>query len=175
MNPYITFAKLGAGIVIVFAILFAGHQALEMVKDIGRNEVQEKWDAAELKRERDFVTDQLKQKLLNDARTKGVIDDYENKLAANKIAHRADVARIIAAGGLRVPTTACKGLAASSEATGAQGDYEADTTRLNEQIESDLFNYADERDQEIIQLGACQKWITDNGMFTTASPPALRQ
>ena len=166
------FIKIGAALALFAALLFAGHQVAEHWREQGRSEVMVKWDADKAERE-------LAQKTAIDLRTKEnttaiaanelknqeTVDDLHTKLEKARQDNRAGVADIIAHGGLRISADYCAGFASKAEAQSPERNHGEGGTRLPQQIEDRLFDYADERDKEIIQLGKCQDWIVENGFY----------
>ena len=129
----------------------AQEQAAQVVRD-AKTITQTIADNAKLKKQQDDISRKNSEEHANEI--KKLTDSYLH-----------DIAVIRLNGGLRVPKVACLRPAAEANTASNAGDYEASTTRLPEQIESDLFNYAKERDEEIIQLQSCQKWIRANGFY----------
>ena len=174
LNPYLLFIKIGAAIALFAGVLYAGHRVAEHWRDQGRVEIQTLWDKEhkdneiakwEAIQERNEENEKLQ--LLYEAKNREIVHDYERRIELQNRNNDRAIADLRAAGGLRIklPQTVCSGFASKASTQSTEGDYEAGTTRLPEQIETGLFNYANDRDQEIIQLGACQKWIRDNGLY----------
>jgi len=89
-----------------------------------------------------------------------VVADYENQLKT--LSERLASAK---RNGLRIPKTVCDGIAATSEATGAEGTDGDETIRLPERIESGLFGLSEKCEQVQIERNSLQKWIIDHGFY----------
>jgi hypothetical protein len=174
LNPYLLFIKIGAGIALLAGLLFAWYHIVETFREQGREEIQLKWNKADQilhTAEQGAIQkrneDNARQLLLYEAHNQEVRREYERRIELQNRDNARDIADLRAAGGLRIklPTTVCNGFASKANAESTRLDNEASSTRLPEQIEDDLFQFANERDQEIILLGSCQKWIKDNGLY----------
>jgi hypothetical protein len=174
LNPYLLFIKIGAGIALIVGLLFAWHHMVENFREQGREEIQVLWDKerkdteiAKFEAIQKRNEDNAKLILLYEAKNKEVEREYEQRIELQNRTNNSIIADLRAAGGLRikVPTTACSGSASQASAQSAGLNNETSSTRLPEQIEEGLFAYANDRDDEIIQLGTCQKWIRDNGLY----------
>lgn len=135
----------------------------EKYRDEGRREIDAKYQEesrlAMIERKAEIERVKHEQTEVN----RKVVADYENKLKS--LSDRLADAKSI---GLRMPKSACSGLAATPEAASTERNNETEYVRLPERIESGLFRIA-ERAQEInIQLGACQSWIIQNGFYPSA-------
>lgn len=132
----------------------------EKYRDEGRREIDAKYQEesriAIINRNAEIERVKQEQTEIN----RKVVEDYENKLKS--LSDRlADAKRI----GLRMPKSACSGIAATPEAASTKSDNETEYVRLPDRIEIGLFRIA-ERAQEInIQLSACQSWIIQNGFY----------
>lgn len=156
IKPYL---YLGAIVAICLGIGYV-YTLPEKYRDEGRREIDAKYQEesriAINKRNAEIERVKLEQTEIN----RKVVADYENKLKS--LSDRLADAKSI---GLRVPKSACSGIAANTEATSTKPDNETEYIRLPERIESGLFRIA-ERAQEInIQLSACQSWIIQNGFY----------
>lgn len=89
-----------------------------------------------------------------------VVADYENQLKT--LSERLASAK---RDGLRGSKTICSGFAITSEATSAERNNEAADFRLPDWLTNNLYEYANRAEEIKIQLGSCQKWIRENGMF----------
>lgn len=174
LNPYLLFIKIGAAVALSAGVLYAGHRVAEHWREQGRVEVQTLWDKEHKDNEiakweaiQERNEENAKLQLLYEAKNREIVYDYERRIELQNRNNDRAIADLRAAGGLRinVPKSVCSGFTskASTQSTGL--DNEASSTRLPQQIEDGLFAYANDRDQEIIQLGACQKWIRDNGLY----------
>jgi hypothetical protein len=174
LNPYLLFIKIGAAIALFAGLLFAWHQVVESFREQGRDEVHAAWAKADLIRqtaEQELIQkrneDNARQLLLYEAKNQEVRREYARRIELQNRNNARDIADLRAAGGLRIklPSTVCSGFASQANAQSTGLDNENGTSRLPEQIENGLLQFAVDRDQEIIQLGACQKWIRDNGLY----------
>lgn len=91
-----------------------------------------------------------------------VVTDYENKLKS--LSDRLADAKSI---GLRMPKSACSGLAANTEAKSTAGNNETADFRLPEWLTNNLYEYAARAEEIKLQLGACQSWIIQNGFYSS--------
>lgn len=152
--------KLITGIIVFSVLALLGANVKHHYKTKWQNEIHAEYKESERiaisKRNAEIERVKLDQAEIN----RKVVTDYENQLKS--LSDRlADAKRI----GLRVPKSTCSGFAATSEAASNGGNNETEYIRLPERIESGLFRIA-ERAQEInIQLGACQNWIKENGLY----------
>ena len=135
------------------------------IKESGRQEVREQYkkasDEAIVKRNHEIEAEKLKQSELNQK----VVNEYEAKLKEQAASYDKRIADVRAAGGLRIARSACTGPTTTTQAESAGPDNEASTIRLPESVESGLFSLAKRADEVVIQLGACQAWIRDNGFY----------
>ncbi len=158
MSDYITFAKLAAGITLVFALLFVAHQALELVKDIGRAEVQAKWDkdklahleALQILTERQRQTEQGFNQQLQKAQ-----NDFTEK--QTQITADADRARN-AADSLRndLTTVRAKLSAASADTSTAVIEYASTSTDVLEQCTTRYRDMAEKADRHAADAAMMQ-------------------
>jgi hypothetical protein len=135
----------------------------EHYRDQGRKEVTAKYEAATKeaidKKIMEIEVIKRDQKLINQK----VVSDYELKLQtqANDYDKRIDAIR--KSGGLRIPKDNSCRPTERAETTSSEGDNEANTIRLPERVEEGLFDLARKANEVVLQLGACQMWIRDNG------------
>jgi len=154
------------GGLILMALLAGGATwGYKSIKESGRQEVREQYkkasDEAIVKRNREIEAEKLKQSELNQK----VVNDYEAKLKDQSASYDKRIADVRNAGGLRVSRSACARPSTAAQAESAGPDNEAGTIRLPESVESGLFALAKRADEVVIQLGACQSWIKDNGFY----------
>jgi len=88
------------------------------------------------------------------------VADYENQLKT--LSERLASAK---RDGLRIPKTVCDGIAATSEATGAEGIDGDETIRLPGRIEIGLFGLSEKCEQVQIERNSLQKWLIDHGFY----------
>jgi hypothetical protein len=174
LNPYLLYIKIAASLALIAGVLFGAHEVANHWREQGRQEIQLKWNKADQIRhtaEQELIKkrneDNARQLFLYEARNQEVRREYERRIELQNRNNARDIADLRAAGGLRIklPTTVCSGFTSQATAQSAEGDHGESSARLPEQIEDGLFQFANDRDQEIIQLGACQKWIRDNGLY----------
>jgi hypothetical protein len=174
LNPYLLFIKIGAAVALFSGVLYASHRIGEHLREQGRIEVRTEWNKADQIRhtaEQELIKkrneDNARQLLLYEARNQENIREYERRIELQNRDNARDIADLRAAGGLRfkVPESFYHGFASKANAESTGLDNEASSTRLPEQIENGLLQFAVDRDQEIIQLGACQEWIRNNGLY----------
>lgn len=128
-------------------------------------------EAARQQNEKDAILDRVAEneriQRENDAKNRAISADYENRLAVLRKASAADRAAVNAAGGLRVPRSICDSPAAGTETAGDRGRDETltGTIRLPEQVEGDLWAFADDADEIVEQARACQQWILKHGFY----------
>lgn len=171
-TPYILYLKIAAALALVAALAFIGHQVADHWRDQGRVEIQAKWDDADRLRHKaeneafaKRTEENAKQVLIYEAKNEENKREYERRIELQNRNNQRDIDSLRAAGGLRVPSTVCSGFASQANTKSTGLSNEASSTRLPQQIEDGLFQFAADRDQEIIQLGSCQKWIRDNGFY----------
>jgi hypothetical protein len=153
------------GLVLCGALAGGATWGYKHIKESGRQEVR-----AELKKATDEAIDKRNheiaaEKLKQNEITQKVVTEYEAKLKDQTASYDKRIAAINASGGLRITANRSKGLAASAQATSPGANNEASSIRLPERVESDLYAYAKRADEVVIQLGACQSWIRDNGFY----------
>lgn len=153
------------GLILVASLTGGAVWGYKHIKETGRQEVR-----AELKKATDEAIDKRNheiaaEKLKQNEITQKVVDDYEAKLKDQSASYDKRIAAINAAGGLRIAANRSKGLATTTQASGSGSSDEASSIRLPERVESDLYAYAKRADEVVIQLGACQSWIRDNGFY----------
>lgn len=95
----------------------------------------------------------------HEATNKLITADYEARLAVLNDKYLA--ARSV---GLRLPKTACNGLAATAETESTTRSDEGESIRLPARIENGLFDLARKADEVNLQLSACQAWIKKTGL-----------
>jgi hypothetical protein len=173
MMPYLQLAKIVAGFALLASVLFAGHQVAEHWREQGRVEVQTKWDAektaihlAEQKAIQKRNENNAKLLLIYETRNQENIREYERRIELQNRDNARDIAALKSHGGLRLPSTFCSGFAPQASTASTERDNGESGSRLPEQIENDLLQFAEDRDKEIILLDTCQNWIRDNGLFT---------
>jgi crotonobetainyl-CoA:carnitine CoA-transferase CaiB-like acyl-CoA transferase len=153
------------GLILVASLTGGAVWGYKHVKKTGRQEVRAELkkatDEAIEKRNHEIAAEKLKQNEI----TQKVVNDYEAKLKDQSASYDKRIAAINAAGGLRITANRGKGLATTTQAASAGPDNEANTIRLPQSVESDLYAFARRADEVIIQLGACQNWIRDNGFY----------
>lgn len=164
--------KLAATTILLGLLLFIGHEIADHWREQGRVEIHTLWDVektairvAKQQAIQKRNEDNAKLLLLYEERNQENIREYERKIELQSRNNARDIANLRAAGGLRLPSSVCSGFAAKANATSTERDNGESTTRLPEQVETGLFNYAIDRDKEIIQLGMCQDWIENNGFY----------
>jgi len=137
----------------------------EHFKEVGRQEVKSQYAEASrqaiIKRNAEIEALKVQHLEVN----KKVMDDYEKQLSDQKISYDKRIATLRNAGGLRLPESACTGLAATPESNSAAKDNDSSGYRLPERIENGLFDLARKADETVIQLRSCQKWIKENGFY----------
>jgi len=153
------------GLILVASLTGGAIWGYNHIKESGRQEVR-----AELKKASDEALDKRNheiaaEKLKQNEITQKVVNDYEAKLKDQSANYDKRIASINAAGGLRIAANHGKGFATTSQAASAGPDNETSSIRLPERVESDLYAYAKRADEVVIQLGACQNWIRDNGFY----------
>jgi len=174
-NLPLLYIKIGAGIALFVGLLFIGHSVAEHWRDQGREEIQVQWDKE--RRDTEIAKweaiqkrneDNAKLVLLYEAKNEEIRGEYERRIELQNRANSRNISDLLAAGGLRikVPTTVCSGFASQATTQSTGLDNETSSTRLPEQVESNLLAYAEERDREIIQLGTCQNWIISHGFYS---------
>lgn len=127
-------------------------------KEQGRQEVIQKYQEASRLAllERNAEIERLKKD--HEATNKIIQADYEARLSVLNDKYLA--ARSV---GLRMPKTACDGLAASAEAASAKANNAIESIRLPSDVEDGLFDLARKADEVNLQLSACQAWIKKTG------------
>jgi len=67
--------------------------------------------------------------------------------------------------GLRGSKAICSGVETTTETAGDSGNNETADFRFPDWLTNNLYEYAARAEEIKIQLGSCQKWITDNGFY----------
>lgn len=145
---------------LVFLTL-AGIATKHHYKTVWQNEIHEKYSKAEsiAIAKRNTEIDRVKDDQ-SKIRTE-VVNDYEKQIKS--LSDRLAVAK---RDGLRLPKSACSGLAAATEATSPERNNDPEYIRLPAGIEGGLFRIAEQAESVKIQLAACQDWIVRNGFYT---------
>lgn len=134
-----------------------------------------KFNAEKLEMQRD-QSDAIQKKISeNDATLNAQRDLHAKEIQRYENQHKKDTTTIsrnraaVAAGGLRLPKSACSGVAASTEATDAgQGDgANTDSFELPIGIAEGLYDLEERADREVSELEnrltMCQQFARDNG------------
>ena len=171
--PYLLLIKICASLALIAGVLFGAHEVAEHWREQGRQEIQVKWDADKVVRDlaqKKAINQRIQENIAavaaNEAKNQEVIHELRTTTQLQNNANQRVIADLKSHGGLRLPSTFCSGFASQATAQSAEGDHGESSPRLPEQIEDGLFQFANERDQEIIQLGACQQWIISNGFYS---------
>lgn len=165
------YMKAGAALAIVLALFFGYRALANHHQDIGRQEVQDKWDADKITRKNaeDAATakrlaDNAIEKAKQDATNKTITEKYNeinslrNELAASKR--------------VRVGTAICsQGSASLTKASGTEGSNVPDTGArvVREDVERDIRALMIQVEESFATGRACQSFIRENG-FTSEQP-----
>lgn len=162
-NPY----AWAAGLALMIAVALGGVQT-------GRKLERATWQARELAAAKQHAYDlaaaaeQIQRAHnFNNAKARKASEDHAKALSDLSSKYAADLAAIRAAGGLRIPASACAGTAPANQGTSAGRPDEASaaTVQLPERIESRLFAMTKRADELAEQLRALQGWVKDNGHY----------
>lgn len=162
-NPY---AIIG-GLVLLIAVALGGVQT-------GRKLERATWQAKEIAAaERhslelaSAISRAQRIESFNEAKARKASADHEKALSELGSKYAADLAALRAAGGLRIPASACGGAAPATQgaSTGRPDEASAATVQLPERIESGLFALTKRADDLAEQLRALQGWVRDNGHY----------
>lgn len=177
--PSVILMKIVGGVGVLLALWFVYNEVTEHYINIGRKEVQAKWDADKVALKLAEAKALKERVALNEAMyaeqqeiNKGVIDELERKHKKQADDYLLTINYLKSHGGLRFPAKdGICGARPSSEAStqSTSGSNETGYTRLPEKIERDLLELANDADIVTLQLGACQGWIRANG-FSTELP-----
>ena len=150
--------KIIVGSVTIAILVFIGVSAKDHYKTKWQDEIHAEYSEASRKAINKRNADIERLKIEQAETNRKIVTDYEKQLKtmSNRL---ADAKRI----GLRVPKTICNGVAATTKAESASGNNEAADFRLPEWLTNNLYEYANRAEEVKLQLGACQKWITQNG------------
>lgn len=163
MNPY----SIVGALLLLIATAFGGAH-------VGRKLERERWQARELEIAQHnavLISDaaQRAQRIqaFNEAKARKASEEHEKALSDLRARYAADLAAVRAAGGLRIPATACAGTSAAEQGASPGGPHEASpgTIKLPDRIESDLFAMTKRADDLAEQLRALQGWVRDNGFY----------
>ena len=172
-NPYLLYIKIAACLALIAGVLFGAHEIADHWREQGRQEIQVKWNADKEARElaqKSAIDQRIKENIAalaaNEAKNQGAINELRRTSELQNNSNQRVIADLKSSGGLRVSTDYCSGSTGQADTASTEGNHGQSSTRLPEQIETGLFNFANDRDQEIILLGQCQKWIINNGFYS---------
>ena len=151
-----------AGIVITLLVAVGCYRLPEHFKEQGREEVRQQLadETRRMTQDRKAEIERIRKD--HEEANRRTIASYENQLSILDARYRAARAT-----GLRLPTSSSSQTSAgATEAQSTSGNNEAESTRLPTDVAERLFNLARKADEVNAQLGACQKWIKEQG-FTT--------
>lgn len=171
----ILFVKIGVLSVFLVGVFISGHH-------IGAKGVQADWDAskaqmidAQSKLIASHVVEIEELRKKQDLNNVQVSEDHQKALDELAKKHDADLARVRAAGGLRLPRSICSGpVITTPEAASNIGrdDNLTGTVALPEQITNDLFSFATDADRVTEIARSCQAWIRKNGFYPDHQNPS---
>ncbi len=161
LEPYLLYLKLTAAVLLAVGIFFAGVHWEKAAWDAEKVQVQKTQAKAVSEAIAHNAELAAKQQVANQK----VEEDHAQ--AISKLNHDlADARRRInAAGGLRIPSSVCSGIAALSEATSPGVDHASSGIALPSQITDDLLDFARDAEATSQQVIDLQEWIKANGFF----------
>jgi len=156
-----------AGIIAVLSATYFVSKIPEHYREQGREEIRK--DVAQKSREALLIrnAENERDKLAQDKINREVKAEYELKLQNQAIEFDRRVADIKRSGGLRVPKTACRESARTSETTSPIRADEIGDYRLPSDIEEGLFGFAGKCEQVQTKLTALQTWVRLQGFEET--------
>lgn len=173
IKTYLLYIKIAACLALIVGVLFGAHEVADHWREQGRQEIQVKWNVDKEARElaqKSAIDQRIKENIAalaaNEAKNQGAINELRRTSELQNNSNQRVIADLKSGGGLRIAEAYCSGSTSQADTASTETDHGQSSTRLPQQIEDDLFQFANERDQEIILLGSCQKWIIDNGFYT---------
>jgi len=150
-----------AGIVITLLVAVGCYRLPEHFREQGRAEVRQQLadETRRMTQDRKAEIERIKKD--HEEANARTIASYENQLSILDARYRA--AR---SSGLRIASSGSQTYSGTTEAESTSGNNEAESTRLPANVAERLFDLARKADEVNAQLGACQKWIKEQG-FTT--------
>lgn len=167
MNPY----TILGGVLLLIAVAFGG-------ASVGRKLERQKWQEKELATAaatQDLLVAEHKKYIrlqdFNEMTARKASENHAKALSELKTKYDVSIAAVRAAGGLRISRTIClDNNAATAEAAspGRPDEASAETVKLPDRVEDDLYKLTLRADELAEQLRGLQEWVKANGLYGTA-------